>query len=74
MHPDDDDRIPLAPPAAHQRDIGPDERDLDLMDGSWEEQYYSGRLPTRDWNTILLAGALLVIIALLLPMLLVIAR
>lgn len=74
MYPDDDDRIPLRPADDDGRDLGPDERDLDLLDGSWEEQYYSGRLRTRDWNTILLAGALLIVIALLLPMFLVIAR
>ncbi|GIW13656.1 MAG: hypothetical protein KatS3mg062_1095 [Tepidiforma sp.] len=74
VHPDDDDRIPLGQPRADDRDLGPDERDRDLMDGSWEEQYYSGRLKSRDWNTILLAGALLIVIALILPMLLVVVR
>ena len=33
-------------------DLGPDERDLDLMDGSWEREYYSGRMKTRNWNAI----------------------
>ncbi len=73
MYPaDDDDRIPLGPPPADEPDLGPDERDLDLMDGTWEQQYYSGQLPRRDWNTIALGVALLIVIALLLPMLLVV--
>jgi hypothetical protein len=52
-------------------DLGPDERDLDLMDGTWEQEYYSGRAQTRDWNAITAGVALLVLIALVLPMLLV---
>lgn len=69
MHPtDDDDRIPLGAPLADEPDLGPDERDLDLLDGSWEQQYYSGQLPRRDWNTIALGIALIVVIALILPM------
>ena len=51
--------------------LGPDERDLDLMDGSWEAEHYSGRRKTRDWNTITAAVALLVVIALVVPMFLV---
>ncbi|PFG72874.1 hypothetical protein [Tepidiforma thermophila] len=74
MYPDDDDdRIPLGPPA-DDRDLGPDERDRDLMDGTWEQQYYSGQLRTRDWNTIALGIAILVVLALVLPMLLVVFR
>lgn len=53
-------------------DLGPDERDMDLMDGSWEAERYSGRAKTRDWNAIVAGIALLVIIAMVLPMLLVV--
>ena len=52
-------------------DLGPDERDRDLMDGTWEAERYSGRRKSRDWNTIGLGIALLVIAAMVLPMLLV---
>jgi len=72
VHPDDD-RIPLGPPG-DDRDLGPDERDRDLMDGTWEQQYYSGQLRTRDWNTIALGVAILVVLALVLPMVLVVLR
>ena len=54
-----------------EKDLGPDERDLDLMDGTWEQDYYAGRMRTRDWNGITVGIALLVVIALVLPMLLV---
>lgn len=46
---------------------GPDERDMDLMDGTWEQRYYSRQGGSRDWNSIGLAIALLVILAMLLP-------
>ncbi|MGE0599167.1 MAG: hypothetical protein AB7J35_08025 [Dehalococcoidia bacterium] len=52
-------------------DLGPDERDLDLMDGSWEEKYYSGQVKTRNWNAIGAGIALLVVASLLVPMVLV---
>lgn len=52
-------------------DLGPDERDRDLMDGSWEQEYYSGRMKSRDWNAITAGVALLVVIALVVPMFLV---
>jgi hypothetical protein len=52
-------------------DLGPDERDRDLMDGSWEARYYAGRERTRDWNTIGIGVALILLIAFLLPMFLV---
>ena len=51
--------------------LGPDERDRDLMDGSWEADYYSGRQKTRDWNAITIGVGLIVLIALVLPMFLV---
>lgn len=52
-------------------DLGPDERDRDLMDGTWEQKRYSGQRKSRDWNTIGLGIALLIITAMVLPMLLV---
>ncbi len=48
-------------------DLGPDERDLDLMDGSWEQEYYSGRLKTRNWNAIGAGVAIVVLAAILVP-------
>ncbi|MCL4242815.1 MAG: hypothetical protein KJ048_15800 [Dehalococcoidia bacterium] len=56
------------------QDLGPDERDLDLLDGSWEQEYYSGRQKTRDWNAVFVAFAILIVAAMLVPMLLVFAR
>jgi hypothetical protein len=53
---------------------GPDERDRDLMDGSWEQRYYSGREGTRDWSNIGLAIAIVVILAMVLPGILVFAQ
>ncbi len=53
-------------------DLGPDERDSDLMDGTWEAEHYGGRRKSRDWNAIVAGIALFVIIAMLLPMLLVV--
>ncbi|MEO8539690.1 MAG: hypothetical protein ABI577_08110 [bacterium] len=58
----DDDQTPLGDDAP-----GPDERDLDLMDGSWEQEYYSGRVKTRNWNAIGAGIALLVLAGLLVP-------
>lgn len=55
-------------------DLGPDERDLDLLDGSWEERYYSGQLRQRDWQTILLGLALLVVVAMVVPLVMVFLR
>ncbi|GAB4329500.1 MAG: hypothetical protein Kow0010_13840 [Dehalococcoidia bacterium] len=60
---DDDDRV-----------LGPDERDLDLLDGTWEQRYYSGQVRHRDWNAVALGISLIVIAALVLPALLVILR
>lgn len=56
------------------QDLGPDERDIDLLDGSWEQEYYSGRQKTRDWNAVFVAFAILIVAAMVVPMLLVFAR
>lgn len=47
--------------------LGPDERDMDLIDGTWEGEYYSGRKKRRDWRSVGLAIGLLIVIAMLLP-------
>ncbi len=47
-------------------DLGPDERDLDLLDGTWEEDYYAGRVRSRDWRSITIAISLLVVVAMVL--------
>lgn len=55
-------------------DLGPDERDLDLMDGSWEERYYRGQGRRRDWHGIYVGLTLLVLLGMLIPALLVVWR
>ncbi len=45
--------------------LGPDDRDRDLLDGSWEEDYYAGRVRTRDWRGITVGISLLVLAAML---------
>jgi hypothetical protein len=47
-------------------DLGPDERDMDLLDGTWEEDFYAGRVRTRDWRGITIGISLLVIAAMVL--------
>jgi hypothetical protein len=47
--------------------LGPDERDRDLLDGSWEQEHYAGRQKRRDWNAILVGVSLLVLLAMLIP-------
>jgi hypothetical protein len=54
--------------------LGPDERDWDLMDGSWEREYYSGRMKSRDWNAISIGVGLIILLALVVPMFLVFVR
>ena len=49
-----------------EAELGPDERDQDLLDGTWEQDYYAGRVRTRDWRGITVAVSLLVIVALVL--------
>ena len=53
-------------------DLGPDERDRDLMDGSWEQRYYSGRVRSLDWNAIIVGVSILVLAGLLVPLVLVV--
>ncbi|MEX0781181.1 MAG: hypothetical protein WD557_00915 [Dehalococcoidia bacterium] len=49
-------------------DLGPDERDLDLLDGTWEDDYYAGRVRTRDWRNITVAISLLIVVAMVLSL------
>ncbi|MFN0093376.1 MAG: hypothetical protein ACKVVT_01170 [Dehalococcoidia bacterium] len=51
-------------------DLGPDERDRDLMDGSWEDRYYRQEKRGIDWKSIQIGVALLVLLGLLLPLVL----
>lgn len=71
---EDDDVIQLSEDEGDEDygpDLGPDERDMDLMDGTWEQRYYAGQQKTRDWNSVLVGAALLALLAMTLPMLLV---
>ena len=48
--------------------LGPDERDRDLLDGSWEQEYYArSQRPPRDWNAIAIGIALLLVMGMVLP-------
>lgn len=49
-------------------DLGPDERDRDLMDGTWDDRYYRGGHKGRDWKNVQLGLALLVLLGLLVPL------
>jgi hypothetical protein len=79
---DDEDRIPLGVPPGladdeydnDEPDLGPDERDRDLMDGSWEERYYAGTTQNRDWGFVQLAIAVVVVLGLVVPAILVLVR
>jgi hypothetical protein len=54
--------------------LGPDERDRDLMDGTWEQKYYAGETRSRDWNAVYVGIALLFLIAIIVPAILVVSR
>jgi hypothetical protein len=81
--PDEEDVFPLGIDDDEDADVdeewdedevyapGPDARDRDLMDGSWEERYYTGRVRQFDWTNVLIALALLALIGLVVPGLLV---
>lgn len=76
--PDDEDVISLGPDEDEDDEFyddfapGPDERDMDLLDGSWEEDYYAGQAGSRDWSAVALGIALIVVIAMVVPGLLVV--
>jgi len=54
--------------------LGPDERDRDLMDGTWEQRHYAGHHRQRDWRTIYLGISLLVLLGLVVPSILVLVQ
>lgn len=81
--PDDEDVFPLGLDDADEDEEwdddevyapGPDARDRDLMDGTWEERYYTGRERHFDWNSVIIALGLIALIALVVPGLLVVFR
>ena len=47
--------------------LGPDERDRDLLDGSWEQKYYASERRSRDWSTIGIGISLLFLIGMIVP-------
>jgi len=49
-------------------DLGPDERDADLMDGSWERRYYTQPTARRDWQSVYVGIALIIVMAMLVPL------
>ncbi len=51
---------------------GPDTRDLDLLDGSWEQRYYAGRVRSFDWSSAIVALGLLALAGLIIPLILVV--
>ena len=53
---------------AEELDLGPDERDLDLLDGTWEDDYYAGRQRSRDWQSITVAISVLILVAMMLSL------
>ena len=50
---------------------GPDERDRDLIDGTWERRYYSGKARQFNWEALYPWFGLLVILSLVIPLILV---
>jgi hypothetical protein len=75
---EDDEVLEEAEPVAgflpdEESDLGPDERDADLMDGSWEQGYYAGRNQPRDWKNVYIGLALLLVIAMIVPGILVVS-
>ena len=55
-------------------DLGPDDRDRDLMDGSWEARYYGGRVRRRDWHSVYVGLAILILLGFLVPAVVVLFR
>ena len=57
-----------------EQDLGPDERDRDLLDGSWEQEYYAGRMRKRDWRSIGVGFGLLALLGMTVPLVLTVLR
>lgn len=55
-------------------DLGPDETDQDLLDGTWEERYYAGQTGQRDWRAIFVGLSLLALAGMVVPLVLVLGR
>lgn len=73
--PDDEDDEPiLLGEVSREDNLGPDEHDADLMDGSWEAKYYARRNRSHDWTAIMTGLGLLVLLGMLLPVILVFFR
>ena len=58
----------------NEQDLGPDERDRDLLDGSWEQEYYAGRMRKRDWRSIGVGFGLLALLGMTVPLVLTVLR
>jgi hypothetical protein len=72
-----DEEAPLqGEPVEINADIapGPDERDMDLMDGSWEERHYAGKNRSLDWHAINIGLGIAVVVGIVVPSLLVFFR
>ena len=67
--PDADDKI-----GEDREPLGPDERDRDLLDGSWEQDYYAGRVSRRGWTGLGVGIAILFLLGLVLPTFLVLLK
>ena len=65
---------PFAETSGDEPDLGPDERDSDLLDGSWEMRYYAGRVTQRDWTNVYIGIGILIVVSLVLPAVLVLTR
>ena len=57
-----------------EQDLGPDERDRDLLDGSWEQENYAGRMRKRDWRSLGVGLALLALLGMTVPLVLTVLR
>jgi hypothetical protein len=77
MDDEDEDNEPISLGSGGDWDgpnLGPDEHDRDLMDGSWEQRYYQGRTRKRDWTGIMTGLGLLVLLGMVLPAILLFFR
>jgi hypothetical protein len=55
-------------------ELGPDERDRDLLDGSWEQRYRAGGVRRRDWHSIGIGLGLLALLGITVPLVLTVLR
>ena len=52
---------------------GPDERDRDLIDGTWERKYYSGKLRQFNWAALYPWLAFILILSMVIPVVLIVS-